>query len=249
MIKKFLFQKIALPLMRKAYKNSSFVKHYINELGGNVNKVDRNILDLLGLLSLQNYTGTSLYPSLGIFNRAVRYKVLSPLTFEEDEWGPEFETLGELIKQNKRLSNIFLYLRENVVVDIDAITWKVSGTKYNLKTKKFEHNSPQTTFSGICLVYDKDLDTIIPIWSGNIVINKKTFMGDNTIKCNCLEIYNPDEEGNAYHFTLKSEIPAEFYKDYILTNSVKLKPQYEDKFEKEIEWCEKHLDILIEELL
>jgi hypothetical protein len=249
MIKKYLFEKVALPIMRRAYRDSSFVKHYLNELGTDTSKVDKNVLDLLGLLGLQRHTGTSLYPSLSIFNRAARYKILSPLTFEDDEWGPEFETIGELIRQNKRLSNIFLYLRENMVVDIDAITWKVNGTKYNLKTKSFEYDNPQSTFSGICLIYDKDLDKITPVWSGNLVMNKKTFMGDNTVECNCMEIYDPDNKDSSFYFTLKSEIPQRFYKDYILTDSEKLKPQYIDKYMKEIEWCGKHLDILIEELL
>ena len=249
MIKRYLFQKIALPIMRKAYKDSPFVKHYLNELGTDTSKVDKNVLDLLGLLGLQRHSGSSLYPSLSIFNRAARYKILSPLTFEDDEWGPEFETVGELIRQNKRLGNIFLYLRENMIVDVDAITWKIMGTKYNLKTKSFEYECPQSTFSGTCLIYDKDLDTITPVWSGNIIVNKKTFMGDNEIKCDCIEIYNPEEKDNSFYFTLKSEIPAEFYKDYILTDFKKIKPQYTNKFIKEIEWCEKHLDILIEELL
>lgn len=249
---KFLLKKLALPLIRKAAKESPLIKHYIEELKLQEDgKLDEDMINLLSVISLQDYPGTSILPFLTTFNRAARMKVLSPLTFKAEEWSTEATEYNAY--QNKRLSSVFSYFTENteeedLIVDIDSLTWINSEESYNITTKTKEPStSPNKLINGVCLVYDKETDKFAPVWSGNIVHNTKKFMGENQCKCECLEIKEGD---NIFcRVTLKSKIPKDFYKDYILTDVRKLKPEENNTYEKEIKWCMSNRDKLIEMLL
>ena len=75
------------------------------------------ILDLIELFESQGHSGFSASYVINAFNRLARFKPLSPLTGEDDEWND----IGDSI-QNKRYSAVFK--------DKD-------GTAYNIKGKLF----------------------------------------------------------------------------------------------------------------
>ena len=65
----------------------------------------RNVLELLEVFSNQGHSGMSGSYVLGLFERLVRFKPISPLTGEEDEWD---EPWGEEnMQQNKRCFSVF----------------------------------------------------------------------------------------------------------------------------------------------
>jgi len=69
--------------------------------------VVENLLELLEVFSKQGHSGSSAPYVMNLFNKLARYKPLSPLTGEEDEWGEAFESGG--MQQNKRDSEVFRY--------------------------------------------------------------------------------------------------------------------------------------------
>ena len=60
------------------------------------------ILDLIELFSSQNHSGFSAPYVINVFSRLAKFKPLSPLTGEDDEWNE----VGDIF-QNKRYSAVF----------------------------------------------------------------------------------------------------------------------------------------------
>lgn len=92
--------------------------------------MDKNILEIVKIFSEQGHSGFSAGYALSILERLLRFKPLSPLTGEEDEW---YDT-GHGRMQNKRCSSVFKN-SDGTVHDIDSIivsdnggiTWFSSG--------------------------------------------------------------------------------------------------------------------------
>ena len=91
--------------------------------------IDKNILDIVEMFSEQGHSGFSAGYALSVLERLLRYKPLTPLTGEPDEWNDT----GHGSKQNKRCFSVFLdgdKAHDNdaiIVSDNGGITWFTSG--------------------------------------------------------------------------------------------------------------------------
>jgi hypothetical protein len=73
--------------------------------------INKDILDVVTLFANQGHSGFSAGYALGIIKRLLDWKPITPLTGEDDEWGPvQPWDSGNSSQQNKRCSAVF---REN----------------------------------------------------------------------------------------------------------------------------------------
>ena len=92
-------------------------------------RMNKDILELIKVISKQGHSGFSVNCVLDYFNRLARYKPLSPLTGEDDEWHEA--TSG--LYQNKRYSAVFkdkdgkAFNIEGKVFSDDGKSWFQSG--------------------------------------------------------------------------------------------------------------------------
>ena len=92
--------------------------------------MNHNILEILEKFADQGHSGFSASYAINVLERLMRWKPISPLTGEEDEW----IIVNESTKQNKRCSGVFLK-QDGTAYDIDGIivsdnggiTWFSSG--------------------------------------------------------------------------------------------------------------------------
>lgn len=78
------------------------------------------VLALIEAHSKQDHSGGSHYTTLGIFNRVVNYKALSPIGSTIDEWFKrDYQTAGADCWQNNRQSSVFSHDGGKTWYDID----------------------------------------------------------------------------------------------------------------------------------
>jgi len=82
-------------------------------------RMNKDVLALIKVISSQGHSGFSINCVLNYFNRLARFKPLSPLTGEDDEWGEI--TNGQY--QNKRYSAVFK--------DKDGKTYDIEGKVFS----------------------------------------------------------------------------------------------------------------------
>lgn len=69
--------------------------------------IQQNVLELLEVFSKQGHSGLSAPYCIGIFKTLASFEILTPLTYEDDEWLDRSEESGEPCWQNIRASAIF----------------------------------------------------------------------------------------------------------------------------------------------
>lgn len=92
--------------------------------------MDKNILEIVKIFGEQGHSGFSASYALSVLERLLRFKPISPLTGQDDEWNEA----GSGSLQNKRCSSVFKK-SDGTCYDIDAIivsdnggiTWFSSG--------------------------------------------------------------------------------------------------------------------------
>lgn len=121
--------------------------------------MNRGILDVIKVFSEQGHSGFSASYALSILDRLLRFKPISPLTGEEDEWGAPYGEDGT--QQNKRCSSVFRNADESchdidavVVSDNGGITWFSSGLFR--KTVTFPY-TPPTHPEKVYIEYTEDV--------------------------------------------------------------------------------------------
>ena len=67
----------------------------------------KHILGMVKLFSKEGHSGFSAPYAIDILSKVLRFKPLSPLTGEDDEWNNVRDYGGEPHYQNKRLSSVF----------------------------------------------------------------------------------------------------------------------------------------------
>lgn len=122
----------------KGGKEMSLIEYAKNELArigtdedGMQEVMNRDILEIIEKFSGQGHSGFSAGYALSVLDRLLRFKPISPLTGEDEEWN-EVSPRGEY--QNKRCSSVFKNA-DGAAYDIDAIivsddggiTWLSSG--------------------------------------------------------------------------------------------------------------------------
>lgn len=221
---RFLLDRIALPIIRRQEKTSGYVKHYLKERKlASVGRepdcmdalMDRQVCDLLCLLSTQGDSGFSIGFKRYFFNRGSSFKILSPLTFSDDEFG-DWDNMDGNSVQNKRLSAVFKD-RDGRIYDISAFSHRTSYV-LNIDTHKVEKGN-DLTWSGSVWLWDDIGNNGWEYFSrGYIARDKKDFMGENRVVVPSVEIIDNTCGRGTFIMSIskKSAIPKEFFKDYYI---------------------------------
>lgn len=92
--------------------------------------MDKNVLEIVKIFEEQGHSGFSASYALSVLERLLRFKPLTPLTGEKDEWNDT----GRGSLQNKRCSSVFkksdgtCHDVDGIIVsDNGGITWFTSG--------------------------------------------------------------------------------------------------------------------------
>jgi len=98
-------------------------------------EMNKDILEIIEKFSNQGHSGFSAGYALNILDRLLRYKPISPLTGEDDEW-MQVGGFPNPTYQNKRCSSVFK--DENGCTDIDGIVVSDNGGISWFHSKRFE---------------------------------------------------------------------------------------------------------------
>jgi len=101
----------------------------------------KHLLHMVKEFSEEGHSGFSASYALQCLEKLLRFKPLSPLTGEDDEWGDVSEVSGEPMFQNKRCSSIFKHGKDGEAYDIDG---KVFWEWYTDKETGEKHKSYYT---------------------------------------------------------------------------------------------------------
>lgn len=133
-------------------KTVGLIEYAKSELGripkdedGMQDLMNKDILEVIRIFSEQGHSGFSASYALSILDRLLRFKPISPLTGDDDEWGKPYGEDGA--RQNKRCYSVFKNadgschdIDAMVVSDNGGITWFSSG-RFR-KTVTFPYNPP-----------------------------------------------------------------------------------------------------------
>lgn len=84
--------------------------------------INKDILDIIKIFSEQGHSGTTASYTISMLERLLRFKPITPLTGEDDEWNQ----ISDNQWQNKRCSSVFKYA-DGSVEDIDGIVYSDDG--------------------------------------------------------------------------------------------------------------------------
>lgn len=95
--------------------------------------INKDILDIIKIFSEQGHSGSSAHYAISVLERLLRFKPLSPLTGEDDEWNDT----GHGSFQNKRCYSVFKN-KDGRCYDIDATAVSDNGGITWYRSKRFE---------------------------------------------------------------------------------------------------------------
>lgn len=92
--------------------------------------IKSNVLSMIDVFAEQGHSGASAAYTLNILDRLIRFKPISPLTGDEDEWGEPDSGSRDYCQQNKRCSSVFRINFDNkTAYDIDGRVFSDDGGK------------------------------------------------------------------------------------------------------------------------
>lgn len=128
--------------------------------------INKNILDIVELFASQGHSGFTAGYAMSILERLLRFKPITPLTGEDDEWGDVSDFMGQRVLQNKRCSSVFKTVDTQgnmieahdidgiVVSDNGGLTWFSSGSFRKNVTFPYE---PPTHPEKVYIEYTEDV--------------------------------------------------------------------------------------------
>ena len=135
--------------------------------------INKNILDIIELFASQGHSGFTAGYAMSILERLLRFKPITPLTGEDDEWINVSDEMGQRCFQNKRCSSVFKTTDAQgntiEVHDIDAIAYSDNGCLTWFTSSRFRKSvtfpyEPPTHPEKIYIEYTEDA----PLgWSGD----------------------------------------------------------------------------------
>lgn len=209
--------RLALRIIRH-YGSGMTVEHFRREADIAWNNSDHKqaylaeqVCDVLRLISLQGHSGFSVGVVSSLLSKALRFDILSPLTFADDEFG----TVG-CSDQNKRLSRVF---KQNAngktwYRDIDCLDYS-EELVYDYGKREITDGDKET-WSGLIYLLDKD-GNIYP--DNKISIkNTKKYLGDNTCTVKAIRVVNflKGDPGFSVRVANVDSLPNEWHNDYEL---------------------------------
>lgn len=128
--------------------------------------INKNIIDIVELFASQGHSGFTAGYALSILERLLRFKPITPLTGEDDEWTNMSDEMGQRCFQNKRCSSVFKTTDAQgntiEVHDIDAIACSDDGGLTWFTSSRFRQNvtfpyEPPTHPEKIYIEYTEDV--------------------------------------------------------------------------------------------
>lgn len=128
--------------------------------------INKNILDIVELFASQGHGVLSAGYAMSVLERLLRFKPLTPLTGEDDEWINVSGEMGERYFQNKRCSSVFKTVdaQGNTIEahDVDAIAYSDNGGLTWFTSSHFRKNvtfpyEPPTHPEKIYIEYTEDV--------------------------------------------------------------------------------------------
>lgn len=152
--------------------------------------INKNIIEIVELFASQRHSGFTAEYAMSILERLLRFKPITPLTGEDNEWIDVSDEMGRRCFQNKRCSSVFKTTdaRDNAIEvhDIDAIACSDNGGLTWFTSSRFRKNvtfpyEPPTYPEKIYIEYTED----VPLgWSGD----KYEIITDNKERIEALRI-------------------------------------------------------------
>lgn len=141
----------------KIIKNSGLCQKAIREfeLAGYINSDDEmsklmvnQVLETLAVFSSHNDSGFSAGIELKLFDILAHYKILTPLTFKDNEWNK----ISKDLWQNNRISSIFKDNTGKIHYN-NAYCYKIN-ISYSYETKKWKEGNGICYSGGVAFLYD-----------------------------------------------------------------------------------------------
>lgn len=207
--------RLALRIIRH-YGSGITVEHFRREADIAWNNSDHKqaylaeqVCDVLRLISLQVHSGFSVGVVSSLLSKALRFDILSPLTFADDEFG----TVG-CPNQNKRLSRVFKKTENGMTWyrDIDCIDYS-EELVYDYGKREITDGNKET-WNGLIYLLDSG-GHIYP--SSKIQIkNTEDFLGDNKCTVKALRVVNFLKGAPGFSIRVANEdaLPKEWHMDY-----------------------------------
>lgn len=246
-------QRKALEFIVKCESDSRYVAHYKNErriararyknnrdeLDDRFDEMmDGDIVELLSVLEMQGDTGFSMSVKTKMLQTAMDFGLFSPLEFSPSEWSDSL-SLTDNVWQNTRRSSVFREYDEKtdefIYTDNDSLRLCELTTRYDIGSSKTATGYP-STFSGVYILYDED--TCEYHIYRNVIVNRETYMGRNTVKLPCVTFFDSNDTKNDFfcHIALRRHIPSNFFKDYALVVNENMEKACAD----ELAYCREH---------
>ena len=246
-------QRKALEFIVKCESDSRYVAHYKNEhrIARARYKNDRDewddrfdemmdgdIVELLSVLAMQGDMGFSIGIKMKMLQTAMDFGLLSPLDFSVSEWSDRL-SLTDNIWQNTRRSSVFKEYDEKtdefIYTDNDSLRLCELATRYDIGSSKTTIGYP-STFGGGYIMYDENTREY-HIYR-DVIVNRETYMGRNTIKLPCVTFLDTNDTKNDFycHIALRRHIPSNFFKDYALVVNENMEKAYAN----ELAYCREH---------
>lgn len=167
------------------------------------------VCDILRLISIQNHSGYSVGVVCSLISKALRFDILSPLTFSDEE----FENRDGYY-QNRRLCRVFRTSENGVTWyrDIDCIDYS-EELVYDYGKREIT-NGNKETWNGLIYLLDSG-GHIYP--SNKIQIkNTEDFLGDNKCTVKALRVVNFLKGAPGFSIRVANEdaLPKEWHMDY-----------------------------------
>ena len=119
-------------------------------------EINNDILQIVKTFAEQGHSGFSATYALGLLNRLLDWKPISPLTGEEDEWGEPY--CDDNTQQNKRCSAVFRKNFDN-------------STAHYLHGKIFSDDGGKTWWSNIDSRVPVEFPYVVPEKSERVILN------------------------------------------------------------------------------
>lgn len=178
----------------KIIKNSLLCKKAIRELelAGYINSNDEmsrlmanQVLETLAVFSSHDNSGFSAGIELKLFDILAHYKILTPLTFKDNEW----DKIDKDLWQNNRITSIFKDNTGKIHYN-NAYCYKINRS-YSYETEKWKEGNGICYYGGVAFLYN-NFDKFTGGALRNAYFTKQTIeagiIPKDTIKLNTTEI-------------------------------------------------------------
>lgn len=251
-LKDFAINKIALPIIRHYGSGNAYSEHFKNEhlVCGHKYKwgvgFNREINDILCLLSLQDNNNNSIESKLSLIEKITNFNLIRPLSLTDSEF---YEPHCK-IYQNKWVKSVFYDDIKKEFTDSDAIKLISCGYRYEMAGKETQQYDDNNILKGIMIVIDDVNNKVYASYSTAVIINQMNFIANNQIILPYIEVYDKNDKEHDYfcHVVRQSDIPTEFFTDYRLIETNELKNKFksiEDNIESMVSFVSDNKDLLL----